>query len=661
MADNNNNQPGSVQGLRSARTSPAYLMTNSTSHSWVFSAIAELVDNAYDPDCQADNLNIGHYVSNGMDVLSVTDDGLGMTTEQLHNMLSFGYCFKVGQRGHKPIGHYGNGFKSGSMRIGKDALVFTKRWSADGARMLKSVGMLSQTFLAAVGADTVVLPIASWLDESLDVDNADSDQSLALMMEHCPLFNGNLDRLLQEFDVIPVTGTRILIYNLKRCSEDPEAGLELDFETDRSDIICSETVSAAALNPAQRLQMHNLPPVPHTRRSLRAYLAILYLQPRMSIRINAEPVQSQPLQRLLTRQTLEYYSPKLSATEEARLEQRGNYRCRMLIGFLPDGHGDYGALLYHHNRLILAYEKLIKEPGRARGVALVAEVDHLQPNHIKQDFERNQHLRNCMARLTHHLREFLERNGRSEAGGSQTAGWQWLECSRCGKSRRLPSSGPSSRSLDKRVWHCALNPDAFFNTCGDPEETGKDEASRQLRAARDASLAADRRQSAAAASRSKRRRTEPLVAADAKLEQLAASLSNSSKLQRIGQSLSSIGNNGETSTSAEASVGCSGSSCGGSARSLSVKLEPAQPDDAAPDSLAATAEQQLSRLRSDVLLLLRRLLPKDTRLPLPANADCSVDAAVASVLRNLAANESDSDNDSEKDCDSLCQSDVGSP
>lgn len=27
---------------------------------------------------------------------------------------------------HKPVGHYGNGFKSGSMRLGKDALVLTK-------------------------------------------------------------------------------------------------------------------------------------------------------------------------------------------------------------------------------------------------------------------------------------------------------------------------------------------------------------------------------------------------------------------------------------------------------------------------------------------------------------------------------------------------------
>ena len=55
-----------------------------------------------------------------------------------------------------PVGHYGNGFKSGSMRLGKDALVFTK----DGKT--KSVGFLSQTYLEAIKAETVLVPIITW-------------------------------------------------------------------------------------------------------------------------------------------------------------------------------------------------------------------------------------------------------------------------------------------------------------------------------------------------------------------------------------------------------------------------------------------------------------------------------------------------------------------
>ena len=69
---------------------------------------------------------------------------------------SFGYCEKIEIKGHKPVGHYGNGFKSGSMRIGKDALVFTKQFAT------KSVGFLSQTFLAEIKAETVLVPIVTW-------------------------------------------------------------------------------------------------------------------------------------------------------------------------------------------------------------------------------------------------------------------------------------------------------------------------------------------------------------------------------------------------------------------------------------------------------------------------------------------------------------------
>jgi hypothetical protein len=57
-------------------------------------------------------------------------------------MMSFGHCSK----GEEAIGKYGNGFKSGSMRVGRDAIVFTKDQTS------YSVGLLSQTFLEAIGA-----------------------------------------------------------------------------------------------------------------------------------------------------------------------------------------------------------------------------------------------------------------------------------------------------------------------------------------------------------------------------------------------------------------------------------------------------------------------------------------------------------------------------
>ena len=69
---------------------------------------------------------------------------------------SFGYCEKVEVAGHKPVGQYGNGFKSGSMRIGKDAIVLTKN------EKTLSVGMLSQTYLENIKAETILVPIVTW-------------------------------------------------------------------------------------------------------------------------------------------------------------------------------------------------------------------------------------------------------------------------------------------------------------------------------------------------------------------------------------------------------------------------------------------------------------------------------------------------------------------
>lgn len=55
-----------------------------------------------------------------------------------------------------PVGHYGNGFKSGSMRLGRDAIVFTKNGGT------KSVGFLSQTYLEAIKAETILVPMVTW-------------------------------------------------------------------------------------------------------------------------------------------------------------------------------------------------------------------------------------------------------------------------------------------------------------------------------------------------------------------------------------------------------------------------------------------------------------------------------------------------------------------
>ena len=72
------------------------------------------------------------------------------------SMLTYYIPLQVANGSHMPVGHYGNGFKSGSMRLGKDALVLTKQENS------RSIGYLSQTYLEMIKAETVVVPLATW-------------------------------------------------------------------------------------------------------------------------------------------------------------------------------------------------------------------------------------------------------------------------------------------------------------------------------------------------------------------------------------------------------------------------------------------------------------------------------------------------------------------
>ncbi|KAG5263763.1 hypothetical protein AALO_G00268300 [Alosa alosa] len=145
----------SEHGIRLSSMSPSYLNSNSTSHTWPFSAVAELVDNASDPGVTAKKIWIDVVQVKDQQCLAFTDNGSGMTPNKLHKMLSFGFTEKGSVKGSRqPIGVYGNGFKSGSMRLGLDALIFTKNGGC------QSVGMLSQSFLQAIKAQAVVVPIA---------------------------------------------------------------------------------------------------------------------------------------------------------------------------------------------------------------------------------------------------------------------------------------------------------------------------------------------------------------------------------------------------------------------------------------------------------------------------------------------------------------------
>ena len=66
---------------------------------------------------------------------------LSVPVEEAENVIVFGSSRKTDQE--EPIGMYGNGLKSGSMRLGKDMVLFTKK---DG---VLTCLMISRTFFQA--------------------------------------------------------------------------------------------------------------------------------------------------------------------------------------------------------------------------------------------------------------------------------------------------------------------------------------------------------------------------------------------------------------------------------------------------------------------------------------------------------------------------------
>ncbi|MBZ3871210.1 MORC family CW-type zinc finger protein 1, partial [Sciurus carolinensis] len=130
----------------------------------------------------------------------------------------------------KFIGQYGNGLKSGSMRIGKDFILFTKKEET------MTCVFFSQSFCEREGLSEVVVPMPSWLTrtrESVTDDPQKFSTELSIIYKYSPFKNEA--ELMQQFDLIyGKCGTLLVIYNLKLLlSGEPE----LDIKTDKEDIL----------------------------------------------------------------------------------------------------------------------------------------------------------------------------------------------------------------------------------------------------------------------------------------------------------------------------------------------------------------------------------------------------------------------------------------
>ncbi|KAK3033051.1 hypothetical protein RJ639_035677 [Escallonia herrerae] len=266
--------PCQENGRNHLRIHPMFLHSNATSHKWAFGAIGELLDNAVDEIQNGATFAVIDKTTDPQDrkpALLIQDDGGGMDPEAIRCCLSFEFSDKNKKCA---IGQYGNGFKTSSMRLGADVIVFSRH--SRKRALTQSVGLLSYTFLRQTGQDRIVVsytsqesschdenfscyevvtasanyglrisePFPSLLqvDYERNAPNGKLEPILPYGEEH---FSSNLSVLLQwspysteemllkQFDDIGNQGTKNVIYNLWLNND---GSTELDFDFDAEDI-----------------------------------------------------------------------------------------------------------------------------------------------------------------------------------------------------------------------------------------------------------------------------------------------------------------------------------------------------------------------------------------------------------------------------------------
>ncbi|CAF3296799.1 unnamed protein product [Rotaria socialis] len=315
--------------LNKAQLSFEYLHTNSTTHTFLFGALAELVDNSKDAD--AKNLDIytckDPYLRGGF-YLAFLDDGCGMHYDDVFNVIVFGKSAKLHSLVPNQIGQYGNGLKSGAMRISKDFILFTKKDN------IGTCLFISRTFHHEQHISQIICPMPCFdLTTQQPVQNTDDDRingtltytydsskhelEMQLIMKYSPF--KTMNDLFKQFDLIKSSsGTLIVLYNLK-LSDIGEP--ELDIKTDPYDILIDSRNRRNLLTDDDDSENSRGDytsfcfSIPVEYRSLRAYVSILYYEPRMRITIQGRRVITKKLSYTL-------YKPRKYQFKSTRFKTR---------------------------------------------------------------------------------------------------------------------------------------------------------------------------------------------------------------------------------------------------------------------------------------------------------------------------------------------------
>lgn len=416
---------------------PMFLHSNATSHKWAFGAVAELLDNAIDEIPNGATFVIVDKILNprdGSPALLIQDDGGGMDPDAMRHCMSFGFSDK---KSKSAIGQYGNGFKTSTMRLGADVIVFSRH--LNNKSLTQSIGLLSFSFLTRTGHNRIVVPMVDYefntSTGTLEVLHGREQfmTNLSFLLEWSPY--STEAELLKQFDDIGSHGTKIIIYNLWFNND---GKLELDFDSDSKDIrVQGETKKIQTLPAWRTVNENHIANKLHY--SLRLYLSILYLRVPESFKmvLRGEVVEHHNVVDDLKHIEYILYRPQASGNEGTVVTT---------IGFLKDAPqvNIHGFCVYHKNRLILPYWQVVNySDSRGRGVVGALEANFVEPTHNKQDFERT----SLFQKLECRLKEMT---------------WEYWDF-HCGLIGYLPKKKP--RLLETSPGKISMPPAVFNQSC----------------------------------------------------------------------------------------------------------------------------------------------------------------------------------------------------
>ncbi|KAL9268954.1 MORC family CW-type zinc finger protein 4-like protein [Drosera capensis] len=450
------------------RTDPSYLKTLGQSHSsWVFGAIAELVDNARDAEAKKLNISVEtiFYKKAGGDipVLSIKDDGHGMTHQEICRMVSFGHKQQDGDDPER-IGRFGIGFKTGAMRLGKDALVLTQTAES------RSIAFLSQSLNE--GKDNLEIPIVSYrrqgqymeLDKEVQSEEL-AEYNLKAIKEFSPFNEYMIGEKAADFHDSK-TGTQIYIWNLEKWGSDYclewQSGKRGGSSFYQGDIfIRSRRVRSRPGQTSRKVPLDC---------SLKAYMEVIFLDPRMKIHVQDSLVKSRPLAKSLGKTSV------ITGNIMGKAVQLTLGRCQ-----LEWEQGNGGIFLYWHGRLIEAYKRvgtMLHNADTGRGVLGVIDVTSLMDDgsgcvyvhNNKQGFQDCEPYALLEEWLADRFHEYWDTKFEVLEVQKPDNGYepdcQWVQCDKCRKWRILRSDFDCRRLPSE--WFCFMEP--FNGRCDIPEQ-----------------------------------------------------------------------------------------------------------------------------------------------------------------------------------------------